>query len=222
MNLKKVLFVSLVLISFIHTLTCFAVDVNAVTYDIDVDEDDSFEWEVKEIDPVKFEKIFGYEPKLSKGDDTKRTIKRIDESTIGWKFTVEVWDFKSDFGENGTISYLDVPDSPSDYDENIFIPTPVNDFLTNAKEDLGSEYEVRGQRIIRTEAEYVVEKEYDSRGVLVSEKYTATNERIILEIVGKFGVVPSANVELILGFIALAVVAIIIVKIRAKKILISD
>ena len=222
MNLKKVLFVSLILISFIHTLTCFAVNVNAVTYDIDVDEDDSFEWEVKEIDPVKFEKIFGYEPKLSKGDDTKRTIKRIDESTIGWKFTVEVWDFKSNFDDNGTISYLDVPDSPGDYDENIFIPTPVNDFLTNAKEDLGSEYEVRGQRIIRTESEYVVEKEYDSRGVLVSEKYTATNERIILEIVGKFGVVPSANVELILGFVALAVVAIIIVKIRAKKILISD
>jgi len=221
-NLKKVLFVSLILISFIHTLTCFAVDVNAVTYDIDVDEDDSFEWEVKEIDPIKFEKIFGYEPKLAKGDDTKRTIKRIDEISTGWKFTVEVWDFKSDFGENGTISYLDVPDSPGEYDENIFIPTPVNDFLTNAKEDLGSEYEVRGQRIIRTESEYVVEKEYDSRGVLVSEKYTATNERIILEIVGKFGVVPSANVELILGFIALAVIAIIIVKIRAKKILISD
>jgi hypothetical protein len=93
--------------------------------------------------------------------------------------------------------------------------------LTNAKEDLGSEYEVRGQRIIRTEAEYVVEKEYDSRGVLITEKYS-DDDRIILEIAGKFGVIPSANVELILGFIALAVVAIIIVKIRAKKILISD
>ena len=203
-------------------LTCFAVNVNAVTYDIDVDEDDSFEWEVKEIDPVKFEKIFGYEPKLSKGDDTKRTIKRIDVVDLGWKITVEVWDFKTDFNDNGTISYLDVPDSPVDYDENIFIPTPVNDFLTNAKEDLGSEYEVSGQRIIRTESEYIVEKEYDSRGVLITEKYTDKDERIILEIVGKFGVIPSANVELILGFIALAVVAIVIVKFRAKKILISD
>ena len=203
-------------------LTCFAVNVKAVTYKLDVSEDDSFEWEVKDIDQIKFKKIFGYESKLSKGDDTKRTIKRIDEYSNGWEFSVEVWDFKSDFSENGTILPLYVPNKPSDYDENIFIPTPVNDFLTNAQKDLGSKYEVKGQRIIRTESKYIVEKEYDSKGVLITEKYTDKNDRVIIEIVGKFGTIPSANVELILGFIALAVIAIIIVKIRAKKILISD
>jgi hypothetical protein len=196
--------------------------VKAVTYKLDVSEDDSFEWEVKDIDQIKFKKIFGYESKLSKGDDTKRTIKRIDEYSNGWEFSVEVWDFKSDFSENGTILPLYVPNKPSDYDENIFIPTPVNDFLTNAQKDLGSKYEVKGQRIIRTESKYIVEKEYDSKGVLITEKYTDKNDRVIIEIVGKFGTIPSANVELILGFIALAVIAIIIVKIRAKKILISN
>ena len=210
-------------IFFIHILISFTVNVRAVTYTLDVDEDDTFEWKITEINPHEFEKIFGYEPQLEKGDKAKRTINRVDDTNDGWELTVELWDFKvNKDDDNGTITYLTVPDSPGDYDENLFIPTPVNDFLSEAAEDLPSEYIVEGMKVTRRETDYIVEKEYDSRGVLLSETYINDNEITLIKVEGTFRIIPAANIELLLGLIAFAIGAIIFIKIKTKKILITN
>lgn len=206
---------SFILISI--TTIYISVDVSAATYDLDVEEDDSFTWEVTEVNVHYFEKVFGFEPNFEKGDETKRDIERIIDSTDGWKFTVKLWDFKIDKDTNGTIVYDDVPSSPSDYDENIFIPTPVNDFLSEAAEDLSSEYTVQGSRVTKEEDDFTMEKEYDQNGVLAVETYTDEDGIVLVKIEGNFRAIPSANVELIVGIMAISLAALVIVMIKRKK-----
>ena len=124
--------------------------------------------------------------------------------------------------DNGTIIYEAVPDSPGDYDENFFIPTPVNDFLAEAGEDLDSEYTVSGDTVERKELDYIMTKKYDQRGVLLSEEYVDDDGILLVKVEGTFRVIPSGNIELILGFMALAVVAIVFVMIQKKKLLIRN
>ena len=211
---------SLVFISLINGILWMSVDVKAQKYEFELDEDDSFTWEVTELNPHQFEKVFGFEPNFEKNDETKKTIKRIDDTEDGWMLTLEFWDFKIDKDDNGTIVYEDVPDSPGDYDENIFIPTPVNDFLANT--DLGSEYTVTGDTVERIESDYTMTKKYDSRGVLVLEEYVDDDGIVLVKVEGTFRVIPSGNIELVLGFIALAITGIIIVLIKKKKFLIKN
>lgn len=199
-----------------------SVNAKAATYELDLDEDDSFTWEVTELNPHQFEKVFGFEPNFEKDDDIKYTIQRIDVDTDGWKLVLEFWDFKIDKDDNGTIIYEDVPDSPGDYDENIFIPTPVNDFLADAGEKLSSKYTVDGATVERKETDYTMTKEYDQRGVLLSEEYIDDDGIVLVRVEGLFRVIPSGNIEAILGFIALAITGIIIVLIKKNKLLIKN
>ena len=222
MKFKKILLLSLVFISLINGILWISVDVKAATYEFELDEDDSFTWEVTELNLHQFEKVFGFEPNFEKNDETKKTIKRIDDTGDGWSLTIEFWDFKIDKDDNGTILYEDVPNSPGDYDENIFIPTPVNDFLAAAGEKLSSKYSVDGATVERIGTDYTMTKEYDQRGVLLSEEYINDDGIVLVKIEGTFRIIPSGNIELVLGFIALAITGIIIVLIKKKKFLIKN
>ena len=189
----------------------------AATYELDIDEDDSFEWEVTELSPHQFEKVFDFKPSFEIGDKAKRTIERIDDTSDGWNLGIIFWDFKIDRDKNGSQIYESVPESPGDYDEHIFIPTPVNDFLSEAAEDLGSEYNVQGSTIERLEKDYTMIKEYDARGVLFSEEYIDDDGIVLVKIEGKFRVIPAANVEIILSAMVLAIAGIIFIIVKNKK-----
>ena len=215
LKLKKSLIIILVLISLINGFLWMSADAKAQAYDFELDEDDSFTWEVTEVNPHQFEKVFGFEPNFEKNDETKQTIQRIDEVDEGWSLTIEFWDFKIDKDDNGTIVYETVPDNPDDYDENIFIPTPVNDFLANT--DLGSQYTVTGDTVERVESDFTMTKKYDSRGVMVLEEYVDDDGIVLVRVEGTFRIIPSGSVEMTLGFIALAIIAIIIVIIKKNK-----
>ena len=203
--------------SFIHVTMFLTTNVKAVTYGLDIDEDDSFEWEVTDLNPHQFEKVFDFKPSFEKGDKAKRTIERIDDTADGWTLVVEFWDFKIDRDENGTIIYEAIPDSPGDFDENIFIPTPVNDFLSEAVKDLGSEYSVQGSIVEKLEKDFTMIKEYDARGVLMSEEYVDDDGIVLVKIEGTFRVIPAANVEIILSVMAFAIAGIIFVIVKNKK-----
>lgn len=222
MKLKKSFLILLLLISLINSFLWMSVDVKAQKYEFELDEDDSFTWEVTELNPHQFEKVFGFDPNFEKDDETIKTIKRIDDTGDGWSLTIEFWDFKIDKDDNGTIIYETVPDSPGDYDENFFIPTPVNDFLAEAGEDLGSEYTVSGDTVERKELDYTMTKKYDQRGVLLSEEYFDDDGIVLVKVEGTFRVIPSGNIELILGVMAFAIVAIVFVVIKKKKLLIRN
>ena len=198
---------------------CISVNVNAQTeYTFDLDEDDSFVWEVKELNIYAFEKTFGFEPAFEKGDKTRRTIRDIDEDPDGWTLSVEFWDYKDDFEEDGHIIEEKVYDNPENYKDDIFIPTPVNDYLEELP-DHDSSYVVQGASIDKRETKYTATREYDQRGVLVLEEYVDDDGILLVRVEATFRIIPMGNY--FIGFIALGVISITFVMIKKKKFLIQ-
>ncbi len=192
----------------------------AQDYKFDHEEDDSFVWECTELNKYEFERVFGFEPSFEKGDKTRRTIQDVDENADGWFVTVEFWDFQKDWDEDGAIIYEQVYDSPSDYEDNIFLPTPVNEYLADASDDLPSNYIVEGQRVTIRETEYDRILEYDANGVLFSESYENKDGIVLVKVESTLRIIPMGN--FFIGFIILAVLSIIVVMIKKKKYLIVE
>lgn len=184
-------------------------------YDLDIKEDDSFTWEVTELNKYEFKRVFGFEPVFEKGDKTRRTIEDIEDVTDGWFITVEFWDFHKDWDENGAIVYEEVYDSPGKYEDNIFLPTPVNEYLAEASEDLPSEYIVEGHRVTIRESDYNRILEYDARGVLLSELYENKDGIVLVKVESTLRIIPMGN--FFIGFTILAILSIIFVMIKKKK-----
>ncbi len=195
-----------------------SVNVNAQTnYELDINEDDSFIWEVKELNIHNFEKVFGFEPAFELGDKSRRVIREIDTAGYGWYVTIEFWDFKDDFEKDGEIVYEKAYDNPIEYEDNIFIPTPVNNYLEDT--ELPSKYEVSGSIVTQRELDYTIKREYDTRGVLVLEEYTDDDGIVMVRVEGTFRVIPMGNY--FIGYIVLAVMAIIFVMIKKRKFIVK-
>ena len=184
-------------------------------YDFNLDEDDSFVWECTELNKYEFKRVFGFEPAFEKGEKTRRVIQDVEDNADGWFVTVEFWDYQKDWDEDGAIIYEQVYDSPSKYEDNIFLPTPVNEYLTEASEDLPSNYVVEGHRVIIRETDYNRILEYDTRGVLLSELYENKEGIVLVKVESTLRVIPMGN--FFIGFIILALVSIIVVMIKKKK-----
>ena len=194
--------------------------VSAATYELNLDEDDSFTWEVTELNHYAFEKTFGFEPDFEEGDQTRRTIREIDEYTDGWTLTVEFWDFDDKFDEDGAIIYDEVFEDPENYEDNIFVPTPVNDYLAELP-DVDSSYVVDGLRVTKRGTDYDMIKEYDDRGVLVREEFIDDDEIVLVRIEATFRIIPAAGFQEIIGFTVIALISIIIYMIKKKKFIFS-
>lgn len=200
---------------------CISTNVNAqANYDFRLEEDDTYVWEVKELNKHEFEKTFGFEPAFEVEEKTRRVIQDVEDTDNGWLITAEVWDYGEDWDEDGEILDEEVFDDPADYDDNIFLPTPVDQYLDDAQEDLPSEYLIEGLRVTKRETDYNIIREYDSNGVLVVEMYENKDGIVIVRVEGTFRVIPLGNFYL--GFIALAVAAIVILMIKKKKIVIRE
>ena len=199
-----------------NVITLFlSVEVFAQDYEFDLEEDDSFVWEITELNKYEFERVFGFEPAFENGDKTRRVIQDVDDNDDGWFVTVEFWDYQADWDEDGAIIYEQVYDSPSDFRDNIFLPTPVNEYLEEASEDVPSNYIIEGHRVTIREADYNRILEYDANGILLSETYENKEGIVLVKVENTLRVIPMGN--FFIGFIILAVLSIIVVMIKKKK-----
>ncbi len=189
-------------------------------YKLEIEEGDTYDWEVTELNKFEFDRVFGFEPAFEKGDKTRRTIDNIEETTFGWFITVEFWDFQKNWDEDGAIVYEEIYDSPGDYEANIFLPTPVDEYLQKASEDLPSEYLVEGQRVTIREKDYNRILEYDARGILLSETFENKNGIILVKVESTLRLIPMGNY--FIGFTVLAIISIIILIIKQKKFTIKE
>ena len=223
MNKKHKQVLGVVFLNFLIICIFFSVNVNAQEYTLQLNENDEFVWEVKELNKDKFEYTFNAEPNFNIGDQKKIVIREVTDIVgIRWSIVVAFWDFGTDWTIDGEIQYLSIYENPSAYDDYLFVPTPVDDYFEVAILLLPTEYYIASALTIGrrgrsdTGINYRVEKSFDINGIITSETYFDEGNSVIVKMEGTFFLVPLGFS--FIGFMAIAIISIIAIFLKKNKI----
>ncbi|NVM45195.1 MAG: hypothetical protein HWN79_09780 [Candidatus Lokiarchaeota archaeon] len=194
-------------------------------YSVGFNEGTELIWEVAELDLMKFKETFGFEPNFEIGDQNRMIIREIDSAAGVWTIEIEFWDYKTDWGLSGRTVTLFMGKDPSQYDDYLFSLYPVEQYLDEAISHLPTDYYRLGLSVYKqgkssTGLDYLWEKEYDSRGILITETVYDEFDQIIIRLEGTFRFIPFGMY--FIGFTILAIIAIIGVSIRKNKLRIKS
>ena len=203
--------------------SCFSLITKAQEddYSIGFTEGTELIWEVAELDLMSFNEIFGFEPNFELGDQNRIIIREINELTNHWVIDIEFWDYKTDWGLSGKTLRLDMLKNPGSYSDYLFSLTPVEEYLEEAVSVLPSEYYRTELSLFKqgksdTGLDYLWKKEYDTRGILLTETFFDEHDQVIVRLEGTFRFIPFGTI--FIGFTLLAITAIIIVMMKKKSI----
>ncbi|MFX0060099.1 MAG: hypothetical protein ACFE85_15365 [Candidatus Hodarchaeota archaeon] len=219
----------IILINLITLSMCFNLNVKAQEeedeYFLQLKEGDELVWKVTELNEYYFKLTFGDEPNFKIGDQIKIVITDIYEARLQWTINTEEWDYNADWGERGIIRDYEIFKDPTLYEDYIFILAPVDDYLQEAYTNLDTNlYDVSGNSIIKkvksdVNVDYRWEKQFDFRGLLSRETvYDFDRDIIIVRVEGGMRTIPMGFY--FIGFIILALSALIIISLKQNKILI--
>ncbi|MFX1494391.1 MAG: hypothetical protein ACFFBZ_08940 [Promethearchaeota archaeon] len=195
--------------------------VKAQSYSLGVKEDKEYIWEVTYLDSSLFGRILGYEPNFDVGDRVRVVVRDIVDVETYWRLTIFFWDYQTDWSQQGVVQNIELYKMAAQYEHCIFLPIPVDDFLQSVADQFPADYQVDGfkiSQILRSEIdeEYLHERIYNSDGILVTEAvYEYANTRLIVKVEATFTTIPMGIY--FIGFILLAVIAIVSISIRNKK-----
>jgi len=202
--------------------SCFNLNTKAQEddYTIGFTEGTELIWEVAELDLMSFREIFGFEPNFEIGDQNRIIIREITEASSYWLIEIEFWDYKTDWGLSGKTMRLDMEKSPESYSDYLFSLSPVEEYLEAAIAALPSEYYRDGLSLFKqgksdTGLDYLWKKEYDTRGILLTETFYDEFDQVIVRLEGTFQIIPFGTT--FIGFTLLAITAIIIVMMKKKS-----
>ena len=203
------------ILNFFLFSSCFSLIGKAdLDYDIGFTEGTELIWEIIELDLESFREIFGFDPNYELGDQIRMIIREINVLSLHWNIRVEFWDYKTDWGLSGETVNILLAKYPESYVDYLFSLTPVEDYLEQVIASLTSEYYRIGFSIFKqgksdTGMDYLWEKEFDPRGILIEETYYDGSDQIIIRSEGKFRIIPFGIT--FIGFTILAIIAIIVV-----------
>ena len=189
-------------------------------HEIGFNEGTELIWEITELNLESYREIVGIDPNYEIGDQTRMIIREITSASLTWILRIEFWDYKTDWNVAGEESLIYIGKFPEDWDDKIFCLTPVEDYLAQVVTHQTSEYYRLGLSIFKrandfTGIDYVWEKEFDPRGLLVVETYYDESDDIIIRWEGQFRIVPFGIT--FIGFAIFAIIAIISVSIKKKN-----
>jgi len=220
-NHKQIL--SILFLTFLIICIFFSVNVKAQDYNLELKKNDEYVWEIKELNEDKFEFTFNTEPNFAVGDQIKMVVRDVtDIEGVSWSIVVEFWDYGTDWTASGELEDLSVSKLPQAYNDNLFIPTPVDSYLETALANLPSEYYFVSTLAIGRQAKsdidinYRVEKSFDIHGILFSETYFDEVGSIIVKLEGTFFLVPLGFS--FIGFMMIAIISIIAIFFKKNKI----
>ena len=221
MNQKLKIICIIGILNIIIFSSCFNLISKAETdYDIGFTEGTELIWEITVLDLESFREIIGFNPNYELGDQIRMIIREINEISIHWNIHVEFWDYKTDWGLSGESIEILIAKYPMNYEDYLFSLTPVEDYLEQVIANLPSDYYRTGLSIFKqdksdTGMDYLWQKEYDPRGILVEETFYDEFDDIIIRSVGQFRIIPFGIT--FIGFTIVAIIAIIVVSIKKKN-----
>lgn len=223
MKQKHKIICSIALLNFFIFSTCLTLNTKAQDfgYSVGFSEGTELIWEITELDLPRFREIFGLDPNFELGDQNRIIIRSISEHEIVYAVRIEFWDYKTDWGLNGEDLTINIYKNPVLYEEFIFCLTPIDDYLDDVMENLPSEYYRTGNSIFKqgrsdTGNDYLWEKEFDTRGILVVETYKDEFDQVIVRLEGTFRIIPFGTY--FIGFSLVAIIAIIFISLKKNKI----
>jgi hypothetical protein len=222
---KPIIFLAILLINiFIFSLAPIGMaeqDQEEEKYQAGIRSGQIYTWTVTELDKESFENVFGYEPAFDKEDQIRIRITEVTlhSSQQYWELNIEFWDYKMSWQREGLNQTKRINKNPEDYNDDLFIPNPADEFLTEL-EDTQTEYESEDFTITREFETYTMIREYNPEGVQLTETYLDEDENTIVKVEGNFRRIPFGNFYL--GFIMLGLFSIVIsVLIRKRYTIIS-
>ncbi len=225
MRKKHKIFCIIGLFYFCIFISCFNLNTKAQDeeddiYSVGFTEGTELIWEVAELNLMSFREIFGFEPNFEIGDQNRMIIRAITSSTIYWLIEIEFWDYKDDWGLSGRTLTLRMGKRPIYYQDYVFSLFPVEQYLEETIALLPSDYYRMGFSIFKqgksdTGFDYLWKKEYDSRGILITETFYDEFDEVIVRLEGTFRFIPFGTT--FIGFTLLATTAIIIVMMKKKN-----
>ncbi len=221
MKRKNKVILALVFLNVAVFCLCTNEYVKAQTYSLGVKEDKEYIWEVTYLDSSLFGRILGSEPNYDVGDRIRVIIREIVDVETYWRITIDWWDYQVDWGQKGTFQNIQLFKLAFQYQHCIFLPTPVDDYLEKVEGEFPTDYQVEGfkiSQILKSEIdeEYLHERTYNNDGILVTEAiYEYSNTRLIVKVEATFATIPMGIY--FIGFILVAVTAIIFITMRNKK-----
>jgi hypothetical protein len=202
--------------------SCFNLNTKAQDeeYKVGFPEGTELIWEVIDLNLLKFVEIFGFEPNFEIGDQNRMIIREIYTVTLDYIIEVEFWDYKTDWGLSGESITLNIKFGPEYYDDYLFSLSPVEGYLTEAIAALPTDYYKVGLSLFKqgkseTGFDYLWEKQFDTRGILITEIFYDEFDQIIVKLEGTFLFIPFGMS--FIGFTILAIIAIIVVFIKKKS-----
>jgi len=202
--------------------SCFNINTKAQEEEYSVGFNEGIEliWEVAELDLMSFREIFGFEPNFERGDQNRIIIREINEFSTSWLIKIEFWDYKMDWGLSGKQMDLTMGKTAESYADYLFSLYPVEQYLEEAIAALPSEYYRIGLSIFKqgrsdTGLGYLWKKEYDTRGILLTETFFDEYDQVIVRLEGTFQLIPFGTT--FIGFTLVAITAIIIVMMKKKS-----
>lgn len=191
------------------------------TYQVGIRAGQIYTWTVTELDKETFEDVFGYEPAFDKEDQLRIRISEValHPSQQYWEVSIEFWDYKMSWSREGLNQTKRINKSPEDYNDDLFIPIPANEFLTEL-EDTQTEYESEDFTVTREFETYTMIREYNPEGVQLTETYLDEEENTIVKVEGNFRRIPFGSFYL--GFLILGLLSMVVsVLIRKRYTVIS-
>ncbi len=181
-----------------------------------VANNDTFVWEIVELNQTLFREIFEFEPVFKQGDQTKYTLINVLDAGEHWSIQYERWDYEQDWSQKGEEGYIIVFKDPARYEGQIFLPVPTDEFLIDIQANL-TDYSVDSLRLIKRVDDYVMIREYGENGALFSETYTDPQDNVIVKAEQVLSLIPIGNY--FIGIMIISVFSIIIVLIKKKRVL---
>jgi len=203
-KMKKRYIFQLILLLVIINYTLIPVNVSAVDYRLEINENDAFIWEIDEVDSDKYEVIFVTEPDFDKDDQKKIVITNIEETDNKWRVTYDLWDYTDDtddFSEAADDEKTKkVYKDPEDQADSIIdletfarmwvVPNPSNSYIEKFREEHSNDFfdvfvddDTLIMRPAVENAEYEVQITYQNDGVAETIEYVDDDGETFVKIV---------------------------------------